>query len=90
MAYLFSMLPDLPLYALQRIADDRWVVWTPDADPRLPAICTVAVIDAKSNFGGPVPEKSYRQRALPTRRRRYLLRTSPPRIFHAADPSSRF
>jgi hypothetical protein len=39
------MLPDLPLYALQRIAD-RWLVWAPDADPRLPAVCTVAVIDA--------------------------------------------
>jgi hypothetical protein len=36
---------DLPLYALQRIAD-RWLVWTPDADPQTPAVRLVAVLDA--------------------------------------------
>ena len=26
---------DVPLYALQRSAPDRWLIWTPDPDPRM-------------------------------------------------------
>ena len=37
-------LTDLPLYALQRVAD-RWLIWAPDADPRRPAVRVVAVLD---------------------------------------------
>ena len=35
---------DLPLYALQRTAPDRWSVLSPNADPFLPAVCAVAVL----------------------------------------------
>jgi hypothetical protein len=50
MAYLLDMLglPDLPIYALQRIANDRWAIRSPDADPRLPAVSVVTVIDIQS------------------------------------------
>jgi hypothetical protein len=39
-------LTDLPLYALQRVAD-QWLVWAPDADPRMPAVRIVAAFDAE-------------------------------------------
>ena len=56
-----NSLVGLPLYALQRV-DDRWLVWAPDADPRLPAVRVVAVL----NMAEPrmVQEKPSEQRAL--------------------------
>jgi hypothetical protein len=36
---------DLPLFALQRTAPDRWLVWAPTADPFLPAIYAVAALE---------------------------------------------
>jgi hypothetical protein len=36
---------DLPLFALQRTAPDRWSVLSPNAGPFLPAVCAVAVLE---------------------------------------------
>jgi hypothetical protein len=36
---------DLPLYALQRTAPNRWSVLSPNADPFLPAVHAVAVLE---------------------------------------------
>ena len=36
---------DLPLYAVQRLADGTWLVRTQMGDPILPAVDVVAVLD---------------------------------------------
>jgi hypothetical protein len=35
---------DLPLYAVWRIAPDRWLMWAPDPDPLMPAVRVVTVL----------------------------------------------
>ena len=40
---------DLPLYAVQRLADGQWVVCTPMGDPLWPAVDVVAVIGEQAS-----------------------------------------
>jgi hypothetical protein len=36
---------DLPIFALQRSAPGRWVLWAPDENPFTPAVHAVAVLE---------------------------------------------
>jgi hypothetical protein len=40
---------DLPLYAVQRLADGTWLVRTLVGDPILPAVDVVAVVGAQAS-----------------------------------------
>jgi hypothetical protein len=40
---------DLPLYAVQRLADGTWLVRSPLGDPLWPAVDVVAVIGAQAS-----------------------------------------
>jgi hypothetical protein len=42
--YINAMQPDLPLYAAARLTSGHWLVYAPNADPFLPAVCAVAVL----------------------------------------------
>ena len=40
---------DLPLYAVQRLADGTWLIRTPMGDPLWPAVDVVAVVGAQAS-----------------------------------------
>jgi hypothetical protein len=42
---------DLPLYAVQRLASDHWLVRAPSADPCTPAVRVIAVL-AEPSYSG--------------------------------------
>jgi hypothetical protein len=53
---------DLPLYAVQRLADGTWLVRSPMGDPLWPAVDVVAVIDAQAS-AAPRPARLEQQDA---------------------------
>jgi hypothetical protein len=46
---------DLPLYAVQRLADGTWLVRSPLGDPLWPAVDVVAVIGVPASAARPLP-----------------------------------
>jgi hypothetical protein len=50
---------DLPLYAVQRLADGTWLVRTQMGDPILPAVDVVAVLGAPTS-AAPRPARAAR------------------------------
>jgi hypothetical protein len=61
-AYIELMEFDLPLYAVQRLANGQWVVRTLMSDPLWPAVDVVAVIGAQAS-AAPRPARLEQQKA---------------------------
>jgi hypothetical protein len=51
---------DLPLYAVQRLANGCWLVRTPMGDPLWPPVDVVAVLDEQASVA-PLPPQTHGQ-----------------------------